>query len=218
MKRCLSLILGFSLPLILMNPCHSLSAEDIILPEGTRIVMQLNDTLSTRLSNEGDTFTAVITVPVYSGDRVVIPKGSIVRGGISRILRPGRFKGKAVMNLLFQSIAIPGRGHVPFAAVLVRIDPDDGLEVVRAEKTVETKKYGGGEAAKDTNPRTPGAGTMAKGGAANEAVPGGETGVTVGKAAIFSSLGKELEIHRGYFLDIALIRPLTIPSEKNGGR
>jgi hypothetical protein len=94
------------------------AASDTILPEKTRITLQLNNHLSTRVNSEGDTFTAYVTAPILIGDRIVIPKGSVVNGSISRILRPGRFKGKAVMNLLFQSVTIPGRGQLPIVASL----------------------------------------------------------------------------------------------------
>src|SRR5436309_11469122 len=77
------------------------SGAQIIIPEGTHISLQLNDHLSTKLNNEGDTFTATVTVPVSQGDRIVIPKGSVVSGSVSRILRPGRFRGKAIMNVVF---------------------------------------------------------------------------------------------------------------------
>src|SRR5262245_20603750 len=63
--------------------------------EGTRITLRLNDYLSTKLSSEGDNFTADVLVAVYQGDKLIIPKGSIVSGRVGRVIRPGRFRGKA---------------------------------------------------------------------------------------------------------------------------
>src|SRR5512137_1841284 len=87
--------------------------SETTLAGGTVIQLELNDHLSSKLNREGDTFTASVTTPLYVSEHLVVPKGSLVTGNISRIIRPGRFKGKAVMNLVFQSIRIPGRGDVP---------------------------------------------------------------------------------------------------------
>ena len=116
---------------LLLQPLE-LRAADTILPEGTRISLQLNDDLSTKSNSEGDAFTAIVMAPVNLGDKIVIPKGSVVNGSISRMIRPGRFKGKAGMYLLFQSISIPGRGQLPIFATATRINSpgsgDVGIE------------------------------------------------------------------------------------------
>ena len=216
MKRCSGFVFGLFVVLFFGVPVAGLSAEELILPESTRITLQLNDTLSTRSSSEGDAFTAVVTMPVYSRERIVIPKGSIVNGSISRILRPGRFKGKAVMNLLFQSISIPGRGQAPITATLVRVNPDSSAPGGRTEEPIERKEYGDADDGKNSVlPGTFRTGTAAKVSGEEQAATGGESGVSVSQSTMFSSPGNELEIHRGAVLDIVLNRPLTIPSEKS---
>ena len=92
----------------LLGTAPAIHAEDVNLPKGTRITLQLNETLSTASNMEGDEFTAAVELPVYLGDRIAIPKGSIVIGSVSRILRPDRLKGKAVLDLMFQSILVDG--------------------------------------------------------------------------------------------------------------
>ena len=115
MKRgpCAWLALAFALGTGRANPQ---GGSETILPEGTQIQLALNDHLSSRLNHEGDVFTATVTVPLYVSERLVVPKGSLVTGNISRVIRPGRFKGKAVMNLNFQSIRLPGKGELPILA------------------------------------------------------------------------------------------------------
>src|SRR5512142_883440 len=100
---------------------------ELVLPEGTHITLQLNDYLSTKSNTEGDRFTATVIVPVYQGDRLLIPKGSVITGSISRIVRPGRIKGKAVMNLLFQNLRIPGHGEYPIIASLSSVEAEGGV-------------------------------------------------------------------------------------------
>jgi hypothetical protein len=195
--------------LAILLPSVSLPAADTILPEKTLITLQLNNPLSTRVNSEGDAFTAVVTSPVSVADRIVIPKGSEVTGSVSRILRPGRFKGKAVMNLLFQSISIPGRGQLPIAASLVGVN-SEGSEKVRSEGTVEAGSSGTSDAGRVVIPGLAGAGVGALAGGGKGAAIGAGVGSAVGLAAVFATRGNEIEIRRGSTLDISLDQPLVI--------
>lgn len=185
---------------------------EVVLPEGTRITLQLNDHLSTKLNSEGDKFTANVIVPIYQSDRLVIPKGSTVSGSVSRVLRPGRIKGKAVMNLLFQSIRIPGRGELPIVASLARVDPE-GNAGVHGEGSVKGEGSTGGDVARVLTPGLLGTGVGGIAGGGKGAAIGGGVGAAVGLATIFSTRGKDLEMRRGSTMDIALDRALTIPAE-----
>lgn len=198
---------------ILLAPLFMFAADNSV-PEGTRITLQLNETLSTKSNAEGDSFTAVVTTPVYLSDRVVIPKGSVVNGSISRILRPGRLKGKAILDLIFQSIKIPGHKQMNIVATLVRID-SEGSGGVGSEGQVK----GGGSIGRDMGkiivPSLTGAGIGGLAGGGKGAGIGAGVGAVVGLASIFTSRGKDLEIPRGSTLDIKLDRPLIIPSDSN---
>jgi hypothetical protein len=96
-------------------------SSEVILPEGTRIALHLNDHLSTKQNSEGNDFTATVVNPVNLGDREVLPKGSIVTASVSRVVRPGRFRGKATMTVMFHSIRIPSKKELPLSASLVVI-------------------------------------------------------------------------------------------------
>ncbi|HTY61075.1 MAG TPA: hypothetical protein VMG30_02340 [Acidobacteriota bacterium] len=188
--------------------------SDTILPEKTRIVLQLNNYLSTRVNSEGDAFTAYVTAPILVGDHIVIPKGSIVNGSISRILRPGRFKGKAVMNLLFQSITIPGHGQLPIVASLAKIDSQGGGSI-KSEGTVEGESSEASDIGRVLVPGIAGAGIGTIAGGAKGAAIGSGVGAAIGLASVFATRGREIEIRRGATLDIVLDQPLTIPPEEN---
>jgi len=176
---------------LLLQPVHA--AEDgVKVPEGTEITLQLNKSLSTKDNREGDAFDAYVVEPVYSGERISIPRGSVISGSISRITRPGRFKGKAVIQLLFQSIEIPGRGEIPIHASLDHID-SGGNEDIYTENVL------------------PGAGPAAKSapGIAGNSLAGTGRGI----ANVFWTRGRELEIHRGATMRISLKQELQIPSK-----
>ena len=205
---CQATILMF----VLLLPPISEAATNTVLPEGTRITLQLNNTLSTKSNSEGDVFTAVVTMPVYLGNQMVIPKGSVVNGSISRILRPGRFKGKAIMNLLFQSISIPGRGQINITATLVRVDAE-GNRGINGEGRIEAESSTGRDVAKVAAPTIAGAGIGTLAGGGKGAGIGASVGAAIGLATVFTSRGTDVEVQRGSSLDILLDRALTIPSE-----
>ncbi len=200
-----------------LNFAGAQTTGELTLPEGTRISLQLNDHLSTKLNNEGDSFTALVTVPVYLGDRLVIPKGSVVSGSISRIVRPGRFKGKAVMNLLFQTIRVPGKGQLPIVASLARVD-QEGNAGVKSEGTVEGEGSAGSDVAKVLKPTLAGAGIGGLAGGGRGAAIGVGVGAAVGLATVFATRGKDLEVRRGSTMDITLDRALAVPLEAESAK
>jgi hypothetical protein len=204
--------LGFTLLITAMLQPIILLASEITLPEGTRISLQLNNDLSTKSNNEGDPFTALVIMPVYLGDQLIIPKGSEVSGSISRIIRPGRFKGKAGMYLLFQSISIPGRKRVPIVASPVKVNSAQNSSV-RSEGKIEGEGSTGSDAVKVLTPGLAGGGIGTLAGGKKGAAIGGGVGIAIGLATVFTSRGKDLELLRGSTLDISLDRPLIIPPE-----
>jgi hypothetical protein len=215
MKQISRFPLSSALILALLMPSVTLAANDSVLPEKTRITLQLNNKLSTKVNSEGDEFTAYVTAPVLLGDRIVIPKGSIVSGSISRIIRPGRFKGKAVLNVLFQSIEIPGRGPLPIMASLARMDTE-GHGGIRSEGTVEGEGSEGSDIGRVVMPGIVGAGVGTLAGGGKGAAIGGGIGAAIGLATVFATRGKEIEVPRGSSLDILLDKPLSIPLEEEG--
>jgi len=190
------------------------SGAEWILAEGTQITLQLNDYLSTKLNNEGDAFTATVMAAVYVKDRLVIPKGSAVSGSVSRVLRPGRFKGKAMMNLLFTSIHIPGTAEPqPIVATLVRLDPEGGART-QSEGTIQGSDSKGQDAARVGAPTAGGAAIGGIVGGGKGAAIGAGVGAAIGLASVLSGRGKDLEIRKGSLMEIVLDRPLSIPESR----
>jgi hypothetical protein len=187
---------------------------EVTLPEGTRISLQLNDHLSTKQNLEGDPFTANVIAPIYLGDRLIIPKGSTVNGTVSRVLRSGRLKGKAVMNLNFQSIRVPGRGELSIIASLARVD-SEGNGGVQSEGTIKGESSTGSDVAKVLTPTLSGAGIGAITNGGKGSAIGAGVGAAVGLATIFSTRGKDIEMRRGSTMDIRLERPLVLPAESD---
>ena len=192
MKRISRLILSLAPPLLLCMPIVCIAAEKAVVPEGTCITLQLNKSLSTKQNKVGDTFDAYVIEPVYYKGRIAIPKGSVVSGSIARISRPGRFKGKAVMHLIFQSISIPGRGKISINASLTRIDSDEdeGIHTETAQKVPAPKTTP--NLNKIVFPELAGSGvnSLAEGNKSGHIETG--TGIGSGQANVFWTRGKDL--------------------------
>jgi hypothetical protein len=186
------------------------SGSELVLEKGTRIVLQLNDHLSTKLNKEGDVFTASVVTPVYLRERLAIPKGSVLTGSVSRLQRPGRFRGRAAMNLLFESIRPPGKTAVPVTATLVRVDEEGGPG---PEGGISGEGSVGKDAGTVAKPGLAGAGIGALVGGGKGAAIGAGIGAAAGLATVFATRGKDLELKRGSTLEIVLDRPLSLPPE-----
>jgi hypothetical protein len=212
MKKCFSLALSLVLLLILLAPSISQASPEAVLPEGTRLILQLNESLSTKTNREGYSFTAVVTKPVSLGDRMIVPKGAVVNCTISRIVRPGRFEGKALMNIRFQSIDIPGRRQLEIIATLVKVE-SQGKIGVHSEGSMEVNSAAAKTSSKIILPTVIGGGIGAIAGGGRGAVIGSGIGATIG---FFTPVPgeKDLEIKRGTTLEIEINRPLLIPAEE----
>jgi hypothetical protein len=204
--------------LFLLNLClpalsySQQSGSEITLAQGTGISLQLNDHLSTKNNSEGDPFSAIVIKPVYQGEHLIIPKGSTITGSISRIVRPGRFGGKATMNLLFYSISVPGRGVLPLTASLVKID-SAGDGSVGNEGAVEQKSSRTGDVGRVLGPTAAGGAIGGGIGGGKGAGIGAGVGAAVGLGSIFMTRGKDLEMRKGATMEISLDRPLPVPLE-----
>jgi hypothetical protein len=194
-----SWLIGLLLPAIALSQ----GGIELVIPEGTRITLQVNDYLSTKINNEGDEFTATVSEPVYLKERLVIPKGSMISGSISRLLRPGRFKSRAVMNLLFSTLRIQGSPEIAIVATLTRV----GDRATAAEGSVSPTESKAKDIGKVAAPTAAGAGI----GAIVSGGKGAAIGAGIGAiAGLFATRGDDLEIKRGCSMEIVLDRPLTV--------
>jgi hypothetical protein len=90
-------------------PPATAPAPTFRLDAGVRIPVRLEEWLDTQRNRAGDHFTAVLDEPLVSGDRVIVPKGTIFSGHITQAHSSGRFKGRAVMALTLDSFQLNGR-------------------------------------------------------------------------------------------------------------
>jgi hypothetical protein len=127
------------------------------IPAGTGLRVRLLGPLDTRSNRAGDRFTATLDEPLVSGDRVIVPKGTVFSGHVTQSRPSGRFKGRAVLALRLDTFELNGRSY-----------PVATLSSARASK----KKHGFGWIGGGTG-----------GGALIGALAGGGEGAAIGAGA-----------------------------------
>ena len=180
----------------------------LTVAEGTKIVFTLNNALSSKSNREGDPFSGVVSRSVRVGDQVVIPEGSVIRGQVSHVQRPGRVKGRGELGLRFDRLEIPGGASYDLSASLTTLE--DEKETVNEEGQVK------GEGSKKRDAATIGAGAGI--GAVIGAIAGGGKGAAIGAGGgaaagtglVLLTRGKDVELKRGSTVAIQLDRPLTL--------
>lgn len=107
---------------------------------GTSISLALDEELSTKTNQKGDSFSATVTRAVVEGNRVLIPEGAIVRGTVTAVQKEDGDR-PPLLKVDFATIEVRGQS-VPLAATLTSAD-------IETEKEMkgEAKKIGGGAAA-----------------------------------------------------------------------
>ena len=99
--------------------------QPVTLPAGTLLHVRLDQAVGSKISNEGDSFTATIEDPVVVDGTTVIPHGATASGVVSEAKPLGRFKGGAVLRLSLKSIDVNGAKY-PVSASLSRTQQGKG--------------------------------------------------------------------------------------------
>ena len=185
------------------------SAAPLQIASGTRFLIGLRDSLSTKNSKHGDQFTARTLEPLALSDGEILPPDAEVRGHVDKV-EAAHHTGRARMWLTFDDLSVPG-GRAPLVAI---IDDVPGVQSVRVNFAREGDIEGYSE------PRRTAYGAAAEGALAG-AAPGVEAhnkkdaamGAAVGAVTAFmvtSGLGEELTLERGTKLELTLQRPLYV--------
>jgi len=83
------------------------AANEVTIPEGTRIPVMLKNAVSTKSSRVGDPIYAQSTFPVVVNDHIVVPAGTYVQGKISQIKPAGHLKGRAEVLVHYTTLIYP---------------------------------------------------------------------------------------------------------------
>ena len=82
--------------------------KPLVVPAGTVLTVRLGQTVGSKISTAGETFTATLASPVSVDGRTAIPSGATASGTVVDAKPLGRFKGGASLQLRLTSITIGG--------------------------------------------------------------------------------------------------------------
>lgn len=92
--------------------------QSLVLASGSVLHIRLTTTLTSQTNKSGDRFTGVVTQPVVSGDKTLVPDGSIVDGHVAFVKPSGRIRGRAQMRIVLDHINTPDDVNYNLAASL----------------------------------------------------------------------------------------------------
>jgi len=186
--------------------------------EGTRIPLQLINSVSTKTAAVGDRVYLQTAFPILSGGRIVIPAGSYVTGTVTQVKRGGRVKGRAELYIRFDSLTLPNGVTRDFRAAVHTLDASNPGRVDRTEGKVEGESNKTGDAVKVGE--AAGWGTMI-GGVATRTGKGAGIGAAAGAAAglvgVMLTRGPDAILERGSTVEMILDRTLKFEESELEG-
>jgi hypothetical protein len=92
--------------------------DDLVLPAGSELHVQLITELSVKDNDSGDFWTSKVVEPIFARGEEAVPDGSTVDGHITFVKDPAQKKGKGEMRLLADSISTPNGSKYTFVTSL----------------------------------------------------------------------------------------------------
>ncbi len=182
---------------------------------GTKIPLNLINSISTKSSAPGDRVYLETAFPVMSDGKIVIPPGSYVAGTVTSVKRAGKVKGRSELFLRFDSLTLPNGVTRDFRGSINNLDGTSSEQVDRAEGKVKGDSSKADDAIKVGE--AAGWGTMI-GGVAGQSGMGAGIGAAAGAAAglagVLLTRGPDAILERGTTIEMVLDRPLVFKGDE----
>jgi type IV secretion system protein VirB10 len=191
-----------------------------IVPAGTKVLLQLRSAINTKSAKPGDGVYLASTFPVVVGNRVMIPAGVYVQGVVDRVVRAGRVKGRAQLDMHFTSMIFPN-GSVVEIPGMVNGLPGASRQTVKddGEGTIQQDGDKGRNVGRAAEVAIPTGGSIGSigGYGSGHPIAGGLAGVGAGLVAVGAvslfTRGADVNILAGSQVEMVLQRPLTLEEE-----
>ena len=102
------------------------SAQVLTLQDGTPVRLRLNRTVSSANAHVGETVDFEITEPVINQNYVVIPKGAVALGRVSKVETKRRFARAGALEISIDSVRLSDGGTIPLRATREKGEGDMG--------------------------------------------------------------------------------------------
>ncbi len=82
--------------------------QPVVVPAGTTLTVRLGQSVGSKISSPGDSFSATLASAVTVDGNTVIPAGASARGTVVDAKPLGRFKGGALLELRLTTVTVNG--------------------------------------------------------------------------------------------------------------
>lgn len=189
-------------------------AVDVTVPAGTKIPLTLKQGINTKSARPGDPVYAQTAFPITQNDQIVIPAGTFVQGEVRRVVRPGRVKGRAELQMSFTSMIFPN-GYTVLLPGAVQNTPGSKDNTVNGkEGTIQGGSSKGKDAATIATATIPGAGIGAIADGGKGAGIGAAAGGVIGLATVLLTRGPEVQLGTGDSIEMILESSLELNPTK----
>ena len=188
--------------------------KSYIVDVGTRVPMQMINSVSTKNTAPGDRVYLETTFPIVIEGKIVIPAGSYVMGTVTDAHRPGKVKGRGEFRLRFDSLTLPNGVTRDFRATVAGLDGRATETLDRKEGTVTSEGNKAGDAKGVGTATIYGAsGGGLIGAAAGSGLKGAGIGAAVGAAAglvgVLLTRGPDALLAKGTTVEMVLDRQVS---------
>src|SRR6516164_2678555 len=187
---------------------------DYNVPSGTKIPLTLTQGITSKTAKEGDPVYAQTAFPVTQNNRILIPAGTYVQGVVRRVVRPGRVKGRAELQMSFTSMIFPNGYTVVIPATVEGVPGSQSVSTKGTEGTVQGDSSKGKDAATIARTTAAGAGIGAIAGSGKGAGIGVASGGALGLATVLLTRGPEIQLDPGASVEMILERELNLEGSK----
>ncbi len=102
------------------------TSSRLVVPSGTVLTVRLGETLSSKTSQPGQTFTASTVNPIEVDGKTVVPAGATATGTVVAAHAAGKFKGASLLEIRLDSITVGGRQHTIETSSIERSEKGKG--------------------------------------------------------------------------------------------
>lgn len=186
------------------------SPPPAVVPAGTRIPLTLKQGISTHSARVGDPVYAQTAFPIVENNRIVIPEGTFVQGTIRSIVRPGKVKGRAQLQMTFTSMIFPNGYTVVLPGAVEGVPGSDNSAMKGDEGTIEQSGSKGKDAQTIATSTIPGAAIGALADGAKGAGIGAGVGGVVGLATVLLTRGPDVQLGSGSSIEMTVERTIEV--------
>jgi hypothetical protein len=108
------------------TPAAPPESEPVVVPAGTTLTVRLGESVGSKISSPGQSFSATLASAVTVDGNTVIPAGASARGTVVDAKPLGRFKGGAALELQLTSITVNGTARSIATSAISRTEKGKG--------------------------------------------------------------------------------------------